>query len=95
MNFQYKIKSCAKIDLRKAYYQLVLDSKSREKTAINIPFGLYMFNRLPFGIKTVPVLFQRYIEKITRDLKNIKCYLDDLLVYGRSETELFLRLITY
>ena len=87
MNFQDKIKYFAKIDLRKAYYQLVLASKSREKTAINTPFGLYMFNRLPFGIKTVPVLFQRYIEKITRDFKNIKCYLDDLLVYGRSETE--------
>ena len=53
----------AKIDCTAAYGQVELDNRSKEITTINTPNGLYQFNRLPYGIKTGPAIFQKAIEK--------------------------------
>lgn len=37
-----------------AYLQLALDEKSQKLTTSNIPFGLFSYCRLPFGVKTAP-----------------------------------------
>ena len=56
-------KNCfAKIDCSAAYWQVELDNKSKEITTINTPNGLYQFNRLPYGIKTAPAIFQNIPE---------------------------------
>ena len=49
----------AKIDMKKAFLQLQLKSSDVEKTTILTPKGLYAFLRLPFGLKSSPVNFQK------------------------------------
>ena len=42
--------------------------------------GLFQYETLPFGIKTVPALFQRTMETLLRDLPYVCIYIDDILV---------------
>ncbi len=40
----------ATLDLKDAYYQVMLDEESRDLTAFSDGISLYRFNRLPFGL---------------------------------------------
>jgi len=77
----------SKIDLEGAYLQLKLNDKSKKFTTINTPWGLFQYNRLPFGIKTAPGIFQTTMLKITNGLSGVLVYLDDILVYGESKKD--------
>ena len=48
-----------KLDHSHAYQQLPLDEDSQMLTTINTPKGLYVYNRLPFGVSAAPGIFQR------------------------------------
>jgi len=77
----------SKLDLEGAYLQLKLDKDSKKLTTMNTPWGLYQFNRLPFGIKSAPSIFQTAMLKITSGLSGILVYLDDVLIYGDSKKQ--------
>ena len=77
----------SKLDLAEAYLQIPLDEKSTELTVINTHQGLYKFKRLPFGLSSAPAIFQKFIEQLVRDIPGVACYLDDIIVTGRSEQE--------
>ena len=51
---------------------------------INTHQGLYEYTRLPFGVTSAPAIFQKATDSI---LQGIICYLDDILVTGRSNEE--------
>ena len=77
----------SKIDLEGAYLQLELEEDSKSLTTINTPFGLYQYNRLPYGIKSSPGIFEANIKKILSDLPGVESYMDDILVSGKSKEE--------
>lgn len=54
---------------------------------INTHRGLYTYNRLPFGVASVPAIFQRMIENILQGLKHVCVYIDDILITGVSEED--------
>ena len=73
----------ASIDLKDAYWQVVLDEKSRDKTAFTIPGRpLYQFTRMPFGLCNAAQRMCRLMDKIIpQHLRHkVFVYLDDLLV---------------
>lgn len=76
----------SKIDLATAYQQVLLDEDSKKYTTINTHRGLFVYNRLPFGISSAPSIFQRIMENLMKDLP-VVVFLDDLLIMGRSEEE--------
>lgn len=76
----------SKIDLAAAYQQVLLDDESKKYTTVNTHKGLFVYNRLCFGINSAVSIFQRIMENVMKDL-NVVVYLDDLLVMGRDETE--------
>ena len=43
----------SKIDLLKGYHQIPVADEDVPKTAVITPFGLYVFPRTPFGLKTL------------------------------------------
>ena len=66
-----------------------LAERSKEKTAFISSEGLFEFNRLPFGLKTAPGLFQNIMDDILREFKNdfAMAYIDDVIVYSKTFDE--------
>jgi Reverse transcriptase (RNA-dependent DNA polymerase) len=44
---------------------------------------------MPFGVTNAPSVFQALMNSVFRDVADVfvTCYLDDILVYSRSEKE--------
>ncbi|EYC08316.1 hypothetical protein Y032_0066g3694 [Ancylostoma ceylanicum] len=77
----------SQIDLSDAYLQIELSDESKKVVVINTHRGLFQYNRLPFGIKTAPGIFQQIMNKMTAGLRGVATYLDDILVCGKTEQE--------
>ncbi|EYC07815.1 hypothetical protein Y032_0068g142 [Ancylostoma ceylanicum] len=77
----------SQIDLSDAYLQIELSDESKKMVVINTHRGLFQYNRLPFGIKTAPGIFQQIMNKMVAGLRGVATYLDDILVCGRTEQE--------
>ena len=68
------------IDLMQAFHQIPVGPANIPKTAITIPFGLYEFTRMPFGLRNAAQTFQRFINEVLCGLPFTYSYIDDLLV---------------
>lgn len=79
----------AKIDLRNAFGQISLNEKSRKLCVISTHVGLFAYKVLPFGLSTSPAIFMQVISAVVGGLRNVRVFLDDLLLYGSSKEELF------
>ena len=56
-----------KLDLSQAYLQLPLHHESPELLTVNTQKGLFMYNRLPFGVSSAPTIFQHSMESLLWD----------------------------
>ena len=77
----------SRLDFSQAFTQLALDVDSRSLTTINTHCGLFRYKRLCFGISSAPAIFQRTIEDVFKNVKNVVLYFDDLFVTGKDEAE--------
>ncbi|PIO68609.1 reverse transcriptase, partial [Teladorsagia circumcincta] len=77
----------SQLDLAEAYLQVEVDDDSKQLLTINTHQGLYRFNRLPFGVKPAPGIFQQCIDALIAGLDGTAAYLDDILVTGRTIDE--------
>lgn len=70
------------IDLRSGFQQVAVHPEDREKLAFTTPFGLYQYKRAPFGIATMPSLFQRLMTMVLAGLigHGVFVYIDDILI---------------
>lgn len=72
------------IDLAGAYLQLSVEPSCRHLLAVNTPHGLYQFCRLPFGIASAPMIFQRLMDSLLVGMSGVGVYIDDILICGNS-----------
>nr|CDJ92466.1 RNA-directed DNA polymerase (reverse transcriptase) domain containing protein [Haemonchus contortus] len=77
----------SQLDLAEAYLQLEVDVDLKQLLTINTHRGLFRFNRLPFGVKPAPGIFQQCIDALIAGLDGTAAYLDDILVTGRTIDE--------
>ena len=77
----------SKLDLADAYLQVELDEASSKVVVINTHRGLYQYRRLPFGLSCAPAIFQKIIDQTVADIPGVVCYLDDLVVTGKTDRE--------
>ena len=70
----------SKLDLSQAYLQLPVDDASKCYLTINTHKGLYVYNRLPFGVASAPAIFQKLMDSVLQGIHGVTCYIDDILV---------------
>ena len=75
------------IDLKDGFHQVPLEPESMPYTAVFTPYGNFEFTRLPFGLKTAPSGFQRFIDIVLHGIKNVIAYIDDILIYTDNEKD--------
>lgn len=82
------------MDLASGYNQVPVAKKDRAKTAFCTPFGLFEFNRMPFGLCNAPGTFQRLMERIfgAQHFQTLLLYLDDVIVFSSTVDEHLKRL---
>jgi hypothetical protein len=79
----------SKIDLRLGYHQLKVQECDLPKTAFFSRYDLYEFTVMSFGLTNAPTYFMYLMNKVFMEYldKFIVVFIDDILVYSRSEEE--------
>ncbi|GBN42352.1 Transposon Ty3-I Gag-Pol polyprotein, partial [Araneus ventricosus] len=75
------------LDASCAFLQIPLTEESSKLCTIATPFGRYKFYRLPYGLTSSPEVYQKTIENIFNGINGILIYIDDILVYGKTQEE--------
>ena len=73
------------IDLKKGYHQVPMNAAEIPKTAITTPFSLFEFTRMTFRMRNARNTFQCLIDRTLSGLENASPYLDDILVFSKTE----------
>jgi hypothetical protein len=79
----------SKIDLRSGYHQLKIQGCDIPKTAFVSRYGLYEYMVMSFGLTNAPAYFMYLMNKVFMEYldKFVVVFIDDILVYSRSEEE--------
>ncbi|CAH8637872.1 unnamed protein product [Schistosoma rodhaini] len=78
----------AKLDLSEAYLQIPVADECKNLLTINTHKGLFRYNRLPFGVKTAPSIFQQVMDTMLQDVPGAAAYLDDIIIMGVDKIDL-------
>jgi hypothetical protein len=78
-----------KIDLRSRYHQVRIKDEDISKTTFRTRYGHYKFTVVSFGLSNALVVFMCLMNGVFRDYldKFVIVFLDDILVYSKSEEE--------
>jgi RNase H-like domain found in reverse transcriptase/Reverse transcriptase (RNA-dependent DNA polymerase) len=77
------------LDLRSGSYQIKVRQENLPKTCIQTRYWSFEFQVILFGVTNAPSVFQTLMNSVFRDVADVfvMYYLDDFLVYSRSEEE--------
>ena len=75
------------LDLRQAYLQMEVDEAHRKYLTINTHRGLFQYQRLPYGVASAPAIWQRSMDQVLQGISGAQCYLDDIIVTGKTLEE--------
>ncbi|KAI3706837.1 hypothetical protein L6452_24840 [Arctium lappa] len=79
----------SKIDLRSGYRQVKVREEDVPKTTFRTRYEYYKFLVMPFGLTNTPAVFMDLINRVCRPFldKSVVVFIDDILVYSKSELE--------
>lgn len=80
------------LDLSKAYLHYEMDEQSAMLQSLSTHKGIYRVNRLMFGVKVAPGLWQQFMDKLLQGLPGVQCFFDDIIIQGTTQNELLERL---
>jgi len=82
------------LDLQKGFHQIVMEESSRCKTAFAVPWGLFEYQVMPFGVCNGPSTCQRLITLALQDCIGVDCvaFIDDILTYALDPDDMIVHL---
>ena len=78
------------MDFKSIFWQVHMAPESQQYTTFTVGnLGFYKFTRMPFRLCNAPATFQSLMQNTLGELNLTYCiiYLDDVIVYGRTEEE--------
>ena len=78
------------MDFKSGFWQICMAQESQQYTAFTVGnLGFYEFTRMPFGLCNMPITFQHLMQNTLGELNLSLCviYLDDVIIFGRTEEE--------
>lgn len=80
------------LDICQAYLNMQMDEESAMLQALSTHKGTFRVNRLMFGVKVAPNLWQKFMDRTLQDIQGVKCFFDDIIIQGATEKQLQERL---
>ena len=79
----------SKMDMRSGYHQIKIQKEDVPKTAFTTRDGLYEYTVMSFGLTNALATFMRLMNSVFMEYldKFIVVYIDDILVYSKTEAE--------
>ena len=78
------------------FWQVQISENDKYKTAFTAPFGHYVWNVMPFGLKIAPIEFQNIMNDIFNPFSHFTIvYIGDVLVYSNSIDERWKHLYSF
>jgi hypothetical protein len=75
------------LDMRNGYWHIEVHEDDRALLAFGTPFGTFTWRRLPFGLKSAPMVFQDYVCTILDGLGHVMIHLYDILLATETMEE--------
>ena len=78
------------MDLKSGFWQVQMDEESRQYTAFTVgSMGMYEFLHMPYGLCNAPAIFQHLMQNCLGELNLMYAliYLDDVIIYSKTEEE--------
>ncbi len=73
------------LDLTSGFHQIRVEEASKDLTTFGCPMGKFRFNRMPFGLKNAPAIFQAVVGQVLNPVEDVCVnYVDDVLIYTRT-----------
>jgi hypothetical protein len=78
------------LDAYSGYHQISLAVDDEEKTAFIMPFGIFCYTKMTFGLKNGGATYQKCVHTVLESQigRNVEAYIDDIVVKSRKRGDL-------